>query len=47
MAVDAWTLLDASCLCDEWGLGVIATVTAGEAQGGFQGVNMTLTVAVP
>jgi hypothetical protein len=48
MAIDAWMLLDTACLCSPWlGMGVIATVTADEAQGGFQGVTMTLTVAVP
>jgi hypothetical protein len=30
-----------------YGLGVIATVDVGEAQGGFQTVNMQLTMAVP
>jgi hypothetical protein len=47
MAVDAWMLLDAADACDLWGMGVIATVTAGEAQGGFQGALMTLTLVVP
>lgn len=47
LAIDAWMLEDTACLCDEFGLGYIATVTAGEAQGGFQAVQMTLTIAVP
>lgn len=47
MAVDAWLLLDSATAIDAWGLGVIATVSAGEAQGGFQGPMLTLTLAVP
>jgi hypothetical protein len=47
MAMDSWLLLDSASDCDSWGLGVIATVTAGEAEGGFQGPTMTLTLAVP
>lgn len=46
-AIDAWTLLDISCTLDDWGLGVIATVDAGEAQGGFQASTLNLTVAIP
>lgn len=46
-AIDAWVLLDISCSLDPWGLGVIATVDAGEAQGGFQGPTLNLTVAIP
>lgn len=46
-AIDAWVLLDISCTLDSWGLGVIATVDAGEAQGGFQGPTLNLTVAIP
>lgn len=52
--IDAWTLLDLSCSFDMWdemipgtGLGVIATVDAGEPQGGFQGTTLHLTVAIP
>ena len=52
--IDAWLLLDMSCNLDTWedpqifrGLGVIATVDAGEPQGGFQGTTMNLTVAIP
>lgn len=47
MAVDSWLLLDSADDCDSWGLGVIATCTAGEAQGGYQGATMTITLAVP
>lgn len=52
-AIDAWTLLDMSCELDNWdeyggpGLGVIATVDAGDPQGGYQGVTLHLTVAIP
>lgn len=53
-AIDAWVLLDISCSLDSWepehlgaGLGIIATVDAGEAQGGFQGPVLNLTVAIP
>lgn len=51
-AIDAWLLLDMSADLDTWdplgrGLGVIATVDAGEAQGGFQGPVLHLTVAIP
>lgn len=53
MAIDAWMLLDMASSLDTWdpfggpGLGVIATVNAGQAQGGFQGPTMVLTLAVP
>jgi hypothetical protein len=43
---DAWLLLDSVKEMDDY-LGVIATVEAGEAQGGLQSVVMTLTLAVP
>lgn len=53
-AIDAWVLLDIAAHLDTWdgdlpgfGLGVIATVDAGEAQGGFQGPTLHLTVAIP
>lgn len=53
-AIDAWVLLDLSCTLDTWngdvggrGMGVIATVDAGEAEGAFQGPTMHLTVAIP
>lgn len=52
--IDAWTLLDISCSLDMWddmvpgaGLGVIATVDAGEPQGAMQGTTLHLTVAIP
>lgn len=52
--IDAMLLLDLACTLDTWdgdlggpGLGVIATVDAGEATGGFQGTILHLTVAVP
>lgn len=51
-AIDAYVLMDCVREFDMWdttgyGLGVIATVDVGEAQGGFQTVNMQLTMAVP
>lgn len=52
-AVDAWILMNSLYLLDQWeeqglfGLGVIATVDVDEPQGGFQTVNMQLTMAVP
>lgn len=54
LAIDAWLLLDMAAHLDTWdgdlpgmGLGVIATVDAGEPAGGFQGVTLHLTVAIP
>ena len=52
-AVDAWILMNSLYLLDQWeedgpfGLGVIATVDVDEPQGGFQTVNMQITMAVP
>lgn len=54
-AIDTWVLLDLACSLDMWndpmggqgGLGVIATVDAGEPNGGLQGPTMHLTVAIP
>ena len=51
-AIDAWVLMDAVKLFDMWdgsgyGLGVIATVDITPPEGGFQTVNMNLTLAVP
>lgn len=53
-AVDAWVLVESNKLFDQWdedmgmpGLGVISTITAGTAAGGYQDVSMTLTMAVP
>ncbi len=51
-AVDAWILMTAVNLFDQWeeggfGPGVIATLNAQEAQGGFQTISMQLTMAVP
>lgn len=52
-ARDVMVLLDVAANLDTWGglpgqgLGVIATVDAGEPQGGFQGPTMHLTVAIP
>lgn len=53
-AIDAWVLLDLACTLDTWngdlggpGLGVIATVDAGEVEGLYQGPTMHLTVAIP
>jgi hypothetical protein len=52
-AVDAWILMSSLYLLDQWedegayGIGVIATVDVDEPQGGFQTVNMQVTMAVP
>ena len=51
-AIDAWVLMDAVRLFDQWdgsgyGVGVIATVDITPPEGGFQTVNMNLTLAVP
>lgn len=53
-AIDAYLLLDLACQLDTWdhpihsrGLGVIATVDAGPAEGAFQGPVLHLTVAIP
>lgn len=51
-AVDAWTLMQAAADLDGWddagfGLGVISTVEAPVAEGGFQVVNMQLTLGIP
>lgn len=53
-ARDTMILLDVAAHLDTWdmpyaspGMGVIATVDAGEPQGGFQGPTMHLTVAIP
>lgn len=43
---DAWLLLTSVNAMDDY-LGVIATVEAGEAQGGLQSVILTLTLGVP
>lgn len=50
--IDAWVLMDAVRLFDQWdgsgyGAGVIATVDITPPEGGFQTVNMNLTLAVP
>lgn len=51
-AIDAWVLMQSLNLFDQWddgsyGLGVIANVDVVEPEGGFQVVNMELTLAVP
>ena len=51
-AVDAWVLMESLRLFDQWddgsyGLGVIASAELIEPEGGFQIVNMELTLAVP
>ena len=51
-AVDAWVLMESMKSFDPWdetglGLGVIATVDAPTVEGGFQLVNMQLSVVVP
>lgn len=53
LAVDAYLLLDIAADLDTWdpvgapGIGVIATLDANEPQGGFQGVTLHLTAAIP
>lgn len=51
-AVDAWVMMQSVNLLDMWedggyGVGVIATVDIPPPEGGFQTVNMQLTMAVP
>ena len=51
-AIDAWVLMESLREFDMWddsgyGLGVIATVDTSGPEGGFQTVNMQLTLAVP
>jgi hypothetical protein len=51
-AVDAWILMDSMKQFDPWddtslGIGVIATVDAATAEGGFQVVNMQISMVVP
>jgi hypothetical protein len=51
-AVDAWVLMDAMKTLDVWdetslGMGVIATIDAPTAEGGFQVINMNITMVVP
>lgn len=51
-AIDAWVLMQSVREFDMWddsgyGAGVIATVDVSPAEGGFQSVNMQLTMAVP
>ena len=50
--MDAWVLMESMKSFDPWdetglGLGVIATVDAPTVEGGFQLVNMQLSVVVP
>jgi hypothetical protein len=51
-AIDAWVLMESMNLLDQWddlgyGIGVIATLEAGEPEGGFQTTVLTITMAVP
>jgi len=51
-AIDAYVLMESMRLLDQWddsgyGLGVIATVDSPSAEGGFQTVNMQITMAIP
>ena len=51
-AIDAWVLMDSMKQFDPWdegipSMGVIATVDAPTSEGGFQVVNMQLSVVVP
>jgi hypothetical protein len=53
LVIDAYMLLRAAGDLEQWdqnegfGLGVIATVDAGEPQGGFQAVTMNISMAIP
>jgi hypothetical protein len=52
-AYDAWILMDSINLFDTWseygsfGMGVVASIDVGSVQGGFQSVNLSLTMAIP
>lgn len=51
-AIDAWVLMSSINLLDQWeeggyGPGVIATLNAPDATGGYQDLTMQLTMAVP
>ena len=51
-AVDAWVMMSSINALDQWeaggyGLGVIATVDVAAPEGGFQTVNMQITMGVP
>jgi hypothetical protein len=51
-AIDAWMFMELINKLDQWqpgefGLGVIATTEASTAEGGFQTMNMQVTLAVP
>ena len=51
-AVDAWVLMESVNVLDMWesagyGVGVIATVDVPAPEGGFQTVNMQVTMAIP
>lgn len=51
-AIDAWVLMASVNLLDQWeengfGPGVIATLSSIEPQGGFQTLNLQVTMAVP
>lgn len=52
LAIDAWVLMQSVNLLDMWdetgyGVGVIATLEVGEAEGGFQATTLQVTMAVP
>lgn len=51
-AVDSWVLMESINLLDQWdetgfGVGVIATLETPSPEGGFQVVNLQVTMAVP
>jgi hypothetical protein len=51
-AIDSWVLMDSVNMLDQWddsgyGLGVIATLETAGIDGGYQTVNMQLTMAIP
>lgn len=52
LAIDAYLLLDLAPLLDMWdpgypGMGVIATVDSTDGEGGYQGVTLSVTTAIP
>jgi len=52
MAIDSWVLMESINQLDQWddtgyGVGVIATLEAGQPEGGFQTTSMVVTMAVP
>ena len=51
-AIDSWVLMESINLLDQWdetgyGIGVVATLEAGDPEGGFQTTVLTITMAIP